>query len=155
MSDSCAKGERQDRSGDTVAEILSNTGSFSIEAREVVPDEESQIISVLTRLTDDLALDLVLTTGGTGLFPRDVTPEATKKVIEKEVPGIPEIMRLEGLRHTPRAALSRGVAGIRGKTLVVNLPGSIKAVRESLTAILPILGHAVEKVCGDPEPCGG
>jgi len=154
LSDSAFRGERVDRSGPEIYKILTEVGGYSVEAKEVIPDDEDMIVNALVRFSDELSLDLILTTGGTGLYPRDVTPEATKRVIEREVPGIPELMRLEGLKSTPHAALSRAVSGIRGKTLIVNLPGSVRAVRESLMAILPVLKHAVEKVSGDSSPCG-
>ncbi len=108
----------------------------------------------MRQLSEEEGADLVLTTGGTGLSPRDVTPEATRDVVEREVPGIAEAMRAESLRKTPFGMLSRGVAGVRGKTLVVNLPGSPKGVRENLAAVIPALAHAIEKIQGDMRECG-
>ncbi len=102
----------------------------------------------------DLGLDLVITTGGTGVSPRDVTPEATARVLERSLPGIPEILRVEGFRQTPRAVISRGLAGFCGKTLIVNLPGSTKAVRHGMELLAPILSHAIAKAQGDDAPCG-
>lgn len=154
LSDSASMGKREDRSGPEVERILREAGGFAVVKTHVLPDDQDRIAMLLKKLCDSGDVDLVITTGGTGLYPRDVTPEATRLVIDREVPGIPELMRLEGLKSTPRAALSRGIAGIRGKTLIVNLPGSLKGVSESLGAILPILVHAVEKVSGDPRPCG-
>ncbi len=115
-----------------------------VEAYQIVADDLPTIEHLLCEWCDRLRLDLILTTGGTGLSPSDVTPDATRAVVEREVPGIAEAMRLEGLKHTPRAMLSRAIAGIRGQTLIVNLPGSPKGVRESLGAILDVLPHAIE-----------
>ena len=119
----------------------------------VVPDDFEAITGTLKTLADDSGIDLVLTTGGTGFGPRDVTPDATLAVIDKEVPGLPEAMRAEGLKHTPRAMLSRAVAGIRGRTLIVNLPGSPKGVSENLSAIMPALPHALEILRGVSGEC--
>ena len=138
-----ARGEREDTSGGAIREMIGPIGA-TIDAYEVVPDDRDTIANVLRAWSDDLQLDLILTTGGTGLSPTDVTPEATHQIIEREVPGFAEAMRFEGLKHTPRAMLSRATAGVRGKTLVVNLPGSPKGVRESLGAIIEVLPHAIE-----------
>jgi len=121
--------------------------------QETVPDEPGQIVAALLRYADELGLALVLTTGGTGLSPRDNTPEATAQVIERPVPGMAEAMRAEGLKHTPHAMLSRGLAGARGATLIINLPGSPRGALESLEAVLPALPHALEKLGGDPSDC--
>jgi molybdenum cofactor synthesis domain-containing protein len=121
---------------------------------EIIPDEQEQIVASLKRSADQLKADLILTTGGTGLSPRDVTPDATLKVIEKEVPGFSEAMRTESLKKTPHAMISRAIAGIRGSCLIVNLPGSPKSVKENLGVILPALPHALSKLKGDPTECG-
>src|SRR3990170_8515907 len=148
VSDKGARGERRDTSGPAIEEMLGRIGARAVRY-EVVPDEVDDIAARRRAGADDDALDLVLTTGGTGLGPRDVTPEATLSVIERQVPGIAEAMRLEGLKHTPMAMLSRALAGIRRRTLIVNLPGSEKGVRENLAPILPALAHAVESLRGE------
>ncbi|MFD1427062.1 molybdenum cofactor synthesis domain-containing protein [Kroppenstedtia sanguinis] len=146
-SDKGARGEREDRSGETIRQLI-HEPDFEVAAWELVPDEQKRIQEILIRMADVEGLNLVLTTGGTGLSPRDVTPEATREVIHREVPGIPEAMRLASLRKTPYGMLSRGVAGLREKTLILNLPGSPKAVQECLEAVLPVLPHALETVTG-------
>ena len=152
VSDRSFSGEREDLSGPAMRECLQPfAGHF--EAR-TVPDDQAKIAAVLRELADDCGCDFIFTSGGTGFAPRDVTPEATREVIEKDVPGIPEAIRAESLKITPRAMLSRAVAGIRGKTLIVNLPGSPKAVRESLAVVLPILEHAAETMSGKTLNCG-
>jgi molybdenum cofactor synthesis domain-containing protein len=138
-----ARGEREDTSGAAIRELIEPLGA-TVEAYQVVTDDLDAIATALRIWSDDLHLDLILTTGGTGLSPTDVTPEATRQVVEREVPGFAEAMRLEGLKHTPRAMLSRAAAGVRGRTLIVNLPGSPKGVRESLGAIVEVLPHAIE-----------
>ena len=153
ISDKGSKGEREDKSGKLLQEILKKSG-FEIKAYTIVPDEEIAIIEKLKEWVDKKQLDLILTTGGTGLTPRDVTPEATQKIIEKIIPGIEEALRIEGMKKTPFSILSRGIAGIRKKTLIINLPGSPKAVQESMEIILPILFHAIDKIKGDLKECG-
>jgi molybdenum cofactor synthesis domain-containing protein len=150
LSDKGSAGERRDVSGPLIAEILQDIATVLY--YELLPDEKKQICDCLLKYVD--RVDLILTTGGTGLSPRDVTPEATRMVIDREIPGIAEAMRLEGLKKTDRAMLSRAVAGVRGQTLIINLPGSPKAVRENLMVIRKVLPHAVQKIKGDPSECG-
>ena len=147
VSDKGYAGEREDVSGPLLADLLRGMGA-EIVRQTIVPDERPEIERVLTELSDEAHVDLVVTTGGTGLTPRDITPEATQAVIEREVPGLAEVLRFEGYRKTPLAVISRGVAGIRGRTLVVNLPGSPKAVREGMATLAPILPHAIKMVRG-------
>ncbi len=151
-SDRCSRGEAEDKSGPLISALLAGTAETV--CYRCVPDEREKIALALTEMCDTLHSDVVFTTGGTGFAPRDVTPEATRDVIEREVPGIPEAIRAESLKITPKAMLSRATAGIRGKTLIVNLPGSPKAVRESLTVVLPVLDHAVETMSGQTLSCG-
>jgi molybdenum cofactor synthesis domain-containing protein len=150
ISDRSARGERADESGRLLAEAL-DPARYAVESRRILPDEQRQIQQSLIELCD-AGFELVLTTGGTGLAPRDVTPEATRAVIEREVPGLAEAMRAASLKLTPHAMLSRSVAGIRGRTLIVNLPGSPKAVRENLEVVLPVLPHGVELLRGEDSP---
>jgi molybdenum cofactor synthesis domain-containing protein len=144
ISDRSWRGEADDLSGPVIAEIVRSELNGTVTHRQVVPDEHSMIAEMLRTWCDDARLDLVLTTGGTGFATRDVTPEATHSVIDRPAPGFAEAMRAASLRVTPHAMLSRAVAGIRGRTLIVNLPGSPKAGRENLEVILPALPHAVE-----------
>lgn len=149
VSDSAARGDRVDEAGDAASELLSAAALEVIE-RRVAPDEADDIVAILHALVD-ADVHLIVTTGGTGLGPRDVTPEATRRVIQRDAPGLAELMRYEGIKKTPHAALSRGVAGTSGHTLIVNLPGSTKAVREALEALLTVLPHALDTLRGDTE----
>ena len=153
ISDKGAAGERQDKSGEAIHEILSGV-NVSIVNYTIVPDEKEAIVEKLVRWADEDKLDVVFTTGGTGLTPRDVTPEATLSVVDKIVPGFAEVMRAESLKKTPMAMLSRAVVGTRGKCLIINLPGSPRAVFECLEVILPALPHAVETLKGQAGECG-
>ena len=153
VSDRCSQGICQDKSGPLIKELVSPLGKTA--EYILVPDEKEKIEEALIYLCDDVKADVVLTTGGTGFAPRDITPEATKAIIEREAPGIAEAIRIKSLQITPKAMLSRAVSGIRGKSLIVNLPGSPKAVRESLEFILPVLPHAVEVLSGNTQSCGG
>lgn len=147
ISDKASRGDRVDTSGPAIVELLT-TINAAVDRSDVVADEADQISATLRSWADSDELDLVITTGGTGLGPRDVTPEATAAVIERPVPGLAELMRSTGLKHTPMAALSRGLCGVRGRCLIVNLPGSEKAVRQNLSAVIDLLPHAVELLRG-------
>lgn len=147
ISDKASRRERVDTSGAAIRELLA-TIDAAVQRSEVLPDERAQITDTLCAWADSDELDLIITTGGTGLGPRDVTPEATAEVIERPVPGLGELMRSAGLKHTPMAALSRGLAGVRRRCLILNLPGSEKGVRQNLSAALDILPHAVELLRG-------
>ena len=150
LSDKGSKGEREDASGPMIREMLKSIDAV-VKYYDILPDEKELIKGKLIEYGK--LVDLILTTGGTGLGPRDVTPEATIEVIERQIPGIAEAMRIEGLKKTRRAMLSRAVAGVRGKTLIINLPGSPKAVKENLEIILGVLPHAIEKIKGDTSDC--
>jgi molybdopterin adenylyltransferase len=153
ISDRGSKGEREDSSGPLIRKMVKDLPAEVIHY-EIIPDEKEVIIEALKQSSDQLKADLILTTGGTGMSPRDVTPDATLKVIEKEVPGFSEAMRAESLKKTPHAMISRAICGIRGSSLIVNLPGSPKSVKENLSVILPALPHALSKLKGDPSECG-
>jgi molybdenum cofactor synthesis domain-containing protein len=150
LSDKGSSGEREDLSGPAINEMLGAING-KVEQYEILPDEKELIVKKLIQYSG--RMDVILTTGGTGLAPRDVTPDATLEVIDREVPGIAEAMRSAGLQKTNRAMLSRAVAGVRGETLIINLPGSPKAVKEGLEAILDVIPHAVEKLKGGQEEC--
>jgi len=152
ISDKGSRGERVDGTGPAVREELEGKG-FAIEYYKIIPDEELQIEKELIFLCDELKVDLVLTNGGTGFSKRDVTPEATLKVIEKQVPGIGETMRMKSLQITPKAMLSRAIAGIRGETLIINLPGSPKGAVENLQFVLPAIPHGIEILTGRASEC--
>ncbi len=148
ISDKGSRGERQDKSGETIREMVEHLGS-SVVKYEIVPDEADIIAGRLKEWADGGEVDIILTTGGTGLSRRDVTPEATLSVIDKEVPGVAEAIRAKSLEKTPMAMLSRAVAGLRGRCLIINLPGSPRAVEECLEVVLPALPHAVEIIKGE------
>jgi molybdenum cofactor synthesis domain-containing protein len=154
VSDSSWRGEREDKSGPAVAAALDKL-NIRVVARETVPDEPDRIEEKLIVYSECPDVNLILTTGGTGISPRDNTPEATRAVIEKDIPGLVELMRWESFKATPRAALSRAVAGVRNKTLIVNLPGSVKGATECLQAIAGVIPHAIELIGGDKVQCGG
>lgn len=153
VSDKGHAGERHDASAPELAGMLESR-QYEVQHFQIVPDEHEAIVAALVDWSDREKLDLILTTGGTGFTPRDITPEATLAVAERLAPGIPEAMRAAGLAQTPHAMLSRGLAGLRGGTLIINLPGSPKGARESLAAVLPALPHALEKLKGSPAECG-
>jgi len=152
VSDRGSRGEREDLSGREVENLLA-TMDIRVTATIIIPDEKDIIEETLKDFADNKGLDLIVTTGGTGVSPRDVTPDATLEIIDKQVPGMAEAMRQASLAVTPHAMISRAVAGIRGSSLIVNLPGSPRGVRENLAVVLPALSHAIEKIKGDDRDC--
>ncbi len=152
VSDRSARGEREDISGQVLAERLLAEG-YEVNSQWVVPDEVDEISTTLRELADHAGVALIVTTGGTGLAPRDVTPEATERVLTRTVPGMAEAMRAASLAKTPHAMLSRAVVGVRGTSLIVNLPGSPKGALENLAVLLPALPHALQKIQGDTSDC--
>ncbi|MFN2497551.1 MAG: molybdenum cofactor biosynthesis protein B [Pyrinomonadaceae bacterium] len=147
VSDACSRGERQDASGAALVQLLRDAGAEIVETK-VVSDDLDPLIELLRESAENNSVNLIVTTGGTGFSPRDNTPEATLAVIEREAPGLSEAMRMETLRQTPMAMISRGVCGIRSNTLIINLPGSPNAVRESFAVIAPVLNHAIALLAG-------
>jgi len=152
LSDKGSRGERIDESGRLAAEMLDEEG-FTILRQEIVPDDRPKIIETLREWVDNVGLSLIVTSGGTGVSPTDVTPQAMEEVLDYEVPGFAEAMRAESLKKTPHAMISRAMAGVRGTCLIINLPGSPRGVRENLSVILPALKHAVLKLNGDTSDC--
>ena len=152
VSDRGARGEREDLSGKALEDLLRDNG-FEVASRDIVPDELDEIRDTLIRWVEEEGFALIVTTGGTGLAPRDVTPQATLSVIDYEVPGIAEAMRAESLKKTPHAMLSRAVAGVRKQSLIVNVPGSPRAAVENLEVVIPALFHGLSKLAGDPSEC--
>jgi len=150
MSDKGSKGEREDLSGPLIKNMLKSIDA-EVKHYDILPDEKELIKEKLIKYSKEV--DLIITTGGTGLSPRDVTPEATLEVIDRQVPGIAEAMRSEGLKKTSRAMLSRAVTGVKGRSLIINLPGSPKAVKENLAVILDVIPHAIEKIKGNTKEC--
>lgn len=154
LSDKGARGERKDESGPALASWLAEHGVETVQSL-IIPDDQDTIVATLTEWADSDLADLILTTGGTGVSPRDVTPEATMQVADRLIPGIGELMRLKSMEKTTMASLSRAVGAIRARSLIINLPGSPKGARENLEAVWPVIGHAVEKIRGDQSDCGG
>jgi molybdopterin adenylyltransferase len=152
VSDRGARGERADGSGPEITGLLQAMG-VEIVARRIIPDEKEMIRLALVEWSEGEKTDLIVTTGGTGVSPRDVTPDATREVIEREIPGMAEAMRRQSMIATPYAMISRALVGIRGRTLIINLPGSPKGARENLNVLLPALAHAIEKIKGDQSEC--
>jgi len=152
LSDKGSKGDRADASGPAIEKIIKKINA-TVVSYEIIPDDKNKIKRKLISLSK--TADLILTTGGTGVSPRDVTPDATLEILDYEIPGIAEAMRMKGMRKTPFAMISRAVAGVRGKTLIINFPGSPRAVKENLSVILPILPHTIEKLHGSTEDCAG
>ena len=152
VSDKGSQGKREDLSGPAIAEMLAGA-AIQIKKTLIIPDEVDQIANAIIQFADVEQLDLILTTGGTGVSPRDLTPDATLKVLDKEIPGMAEAMRIASMKITPNAMISRAVAGIRGRCLIINLPGSPKGAKENLGSVLPALKHAIEKIKGDDRDC--
>ncbi|MDH5297848.1 MAG: MogA/MoaB family molybdenum cofactor biosynthesis protein [Desulfobulbaceae bacterium] len=153
VSDKGSRGQRQDTSGPRLREMLTANG-FTVTNHEIVPDSQEAIANVLSRWVDEEGIDLIVTTGGTGVSPSDLTPEATRPLLDREIPGIGEAMRRASLEKTPHAMLSRGIAGIRKSSLIINLPGSEKGARENIEVVLPMLSHALYKIKGGMKDCG-
>ncbi|MDF1535700.1 MAG: MogA/MoaB family molybdenum cofactor biosynthesis protein [bacterium] len=156
LSDRSSRGEYEDLSGPSIVRIMDARPEFDIvwEQSGIIPDEEPLIVETLRRWCDEDGLDLIITTGGTGPAPRDRTPEATRKVLDFEIPGIPEAMRAAVRDRVPTSVLTRGLTGVRGQTLIVNLPGSPRAVMENMEVLFGFLEHLIEKIKGDPSECG-
>jgi molybdenum cofactor synthesis domain-containing protein len=152
ISDKGFKGQRKDESGPLVAEILTKAG-YTVERQSIVPDYYEKIVECLIEWVDQDGLSIIVTTGGTGVSPTDVTPEAMLKVIKYQIPGMAEVMRTASLTKTPHAMLSRAIVGVRGNTLIVNLPGSPEGAKENLTVVLPAVNHALAKIAGDSSDC--
>jgi molybdenum cofactor synthesis domain-containing protein len=151
LSDKGSRGEREDESGRVLGQMVAHLGE--VVRYEVIADDHDLIVATLKSWSDEFGLDLILTTGGTGLSPRDNTPQATALVLDYEIPGMAEAMRAAGLKVTPHAMLSRALTGVRGRTIIINLPGSPRGVRENLEVVLPALPHALAKLKGDPADC--
>lgn len=155
ISDKGSRGERVDTSGPNLVEILKSRG-YDVVYTNIIPDEMEQIKAELVSCADEKKITLILTTGGTGFSPRDITPEATMAVVERPTPGIPEAMRAESMKITPKGCLSRSAAGIRGRSLIINLPGSKKASQENILAVIDPVEHGLEMLCGEGSAnCGG
>lgn len=153
MSDKGSQGEREDTSGAFLKQKLTEEG-YVLQSYSIIADKKQLIIDNLIELVDDQKISLIVTTGGTGVSPSDITPEAMAEVLEREIPGMAEAMRSASLKKTSRAMLSRGKVGIRKESLIINLPGSLKAVRENLEVVLPVIPHALEKIEGEQSDCG-
>ena len=152
VSDKGSQAKRQDLSGPAIAEMLAGA-AIEVKHTLITPDEIDRIRKAIIQFADVEKMDLILTTGGTGVSPRDLTPDATLKVLDKEIPGMAEVMRITSMKITPHAMISRAVAGIRGHSLIINLPGSPKGAMENLAAVLPAIPHAIEKIKGDDRDC--
>jgi molybdenum cofactor synthesis domain-containing protein len=152
VSDKGSQGKRQDLSGPAIAEMLAGV-AIEVKHTLIIPDEADQIQKAIIQFADVEKMDLILTTGGTGVSPRDLTPDATLKVLDKEIPGMAEAMRIASMKITPHAMISRAIAGIRGHSLIINLPGSPKGATENLAVVLPAIPHAIEKIKGDDRDC--
>lgn len=153
MSDKGSRGEREDTSGRLLQELLQDEG-YTLQGYAIVPDDQEVIVNTILDFIDNGKIDLIVTTGGTGVAPTDVTPEAMQRIIEKDIPGMAEAMRAASLKKTPHAVLSRARVGIRGKSLIINLPGSKKAAEENIMVLLPALPHALDKIQGGTSDCG-